>query len=75
LAKYEVFHGNWAKLFAAPGQFEKVTREEIHAVARDILERRRRTAGVLMPTSDDGEESAEADIEDADLDVSEDVEA
>jgi zinc protease len=75
LGEYEVFHGNWAKLFAAPGQFEKVTREEIHAVARDILERRRRTAGVLMPTSDDGEESAEADIEDADLDVSEDVEA
>jgi zinc protease len=75
LGEYEVFHGDWAKLFAAPGQFEKVTREEIHAVARDILDRRRRTAGVLMPTSDDAEESADADIDDADLDVSEDVEA
>lgn len=75
LGEYEVFHGDWAKLFAAPGQFEKVTREEIHAVARDILDRRRRTAGVLMPTSEDAEEGADTDIDDADLDVSEDVEA
>jgi zinc protease len=75
LGEYEVFHGDWAKLFAAPGQFEKVTREEIHAVAHDILDRRKRTAGVLMPTSDDAVEGADPGIEDADLDVSEDVEA
>jgi len=80
LGEYEVFHGDWAKLFTAPAQFEKVTREQIHAVARDLLDRRRRTAGVLMPTSDDADESAnadidEADLDDANLDVGEDVEA
>jgi zinc protease len=69
LGEYEVFHGDWARLFDAPAQFEKVTREEVHAVAREILDRRRRTAGVLMPTA------GEADASDVDLDESEDVEA
>jgi zinc protease len=49
LGEYEVFHGDWAKLFNAPAQFEKVTREDIHAVAREILDARRRTVGVLIP--------------------------
>jgi zinc protease len=70
LGEYEVFHGDWARLFDAPAQFEKVTREEIHAVAREILDRRRRTAGVLMPTAGEADDDA-----DSDLDVSEDVEA
>ena len=50
LGEYEIFHGDWAKLFDAPAQFEKVTLEDIHAVAREILDRKRRTAGVLVPT-------------------------
>jgi zinc protease len=49
LGEYEVFHGDWAKLFNAPAEFEKVTRENIHAVAREILDARRRTVGVLIP--------------------------
>jgi len=49
LGEYEVFHGDWAKLFNAPAEFEKVTRESIHAVAREILDARRRTVGVLIP--------------------------
>jgi zinc protease len=49
LGEYEVFHGDWAKLFVAPAQFEKVTREDVHAVAREILDPRRRTVGVLVP--------------------------
>jgi zinc protease len=53
LGEYEVFHGDWAKLFDAPPQFEKVTREEVQAVAHEILDRRRRTVGVLVPTSDE----------------------
>jgi len=53
LGEFEVFHGDWAKLFNAPAQFEKVTRDDIHAVARDILDVRHRTVGVLIPEADD----------------------
>ena len=59
LGEFEVFHGDWAKLFNAPAQFEKVTREDIHAVARDILDVRHRTVGVLIPEADEaGAEAA-----------------
>jgi len=53
LGEFEVFHGDWAKLFNAPAQFEKVTCDDIHAVARDILDVRHRTVGVLIPAADD----------------------
>jgi zinc protease len=49
LGEFELFHGDWAKLFDAPAQFDRVTREDIHAVARDVLDPKRRTVGVLMP--------------------------
>jgi zinc protease len=49
LGEFEVFHGDWARLFDAPAQFERVTREDIHAVARDVLDPRHRTVGVLLP--------------------------
>ena len=52
LGEFEVFHGDWAKLFDAPAQFEKVTREDIHAVARDVLDPKRRTVGVLLPEAE-----------------------
>jgi zinc protease len=49
LGEFEIFHGDWARLFDAPAQFERVTREDIHAVAREVLDPRRRTVGVLLP--------------------------
>ncbi|HEY6484129.1 MAG TPA: pitrilysin family protein [Steroidobacteraceae bacterium] len=49
LGEYEVFHGDWHKLFEAPERFDRVTRADIQAVAGEILERRRRTVGVLEP--------------------------
>ena len=58
LGEYEVFHGDWRKLFEAPAQFERVTLVEVQAVAREILDRRRRTVGVLVP---DEEAVAEVD--------------
>ena len=58
LGEYEIFHGDWAKLFDAPAQFEKVTLEDIHAVAREILAKRRRTVGVLVPTPEADEHDA-----------------
>jgi zinc protease len=49
LGEYEVFHGDWLKLFDAPAQFDRVTRAEIQAVAREVLDKKRRTVGVLVP--------------------------
>jgi zinc protease len=63
LGEYEIFHGDWSKLFEAPAQFEKVTRADIQAVAREILDRRRRTVGILLPEPDAGGADAEAALE------------
>lgn len=49
LGEYEVMHGDWRKLFAAPALHEAVTRAEVQAAAREILQSRRRTVGILEP--------------------------
>ena len=49
LGEYEIFHGDWQKLFDAPALFDRVTRTEVQTVARDLLDKRRRTVGVLVP--------------------------
>lgn len=51
LGEYEVMHGDWQKLFGAPAEYEAVTREQVQAVARELLQTRRRTVGVLLPPS------------------------
>jgi zinc protease len=56
LGEYEIFHGDWSKLFDAPAQFERVTAAQIQVVAREVLDVNRRTVGVLLP-------EAEADLE------------
>src|SRR6266702_3014204 len=58
LGEYEVFHGDWLKLFDAPAQVDRVTRAEVQAVAREILDKRRRTVGVLLPDLTAEEEAA-----------------
>jgi zinc protease len=60
LGEYEVFHGDWMKLFAAPAQVDRVTRAEIQAVAREVLDKRRRTVGVLVPEEADAATQEEA---------------
>ena len=55
LGEYEVFHGDWLKMFDAPAQFTRVSREQVQAVARQILDVRRRTVGVLIP-DDEGDD-------------------
>jgi zinc protease len=64
LGEYEVFHGSWSKLFDAPAQFECVTAEQVHSVARDVLNLNRRTVGVLLPELD-SELTPELETEDA----------
>jgi zinc protease len=55
LGEYEVFHGDWAALFDAPARFEQVTAAQVQAVARDVLDRNRRTVGVLTLKGEGGE--------------------
>jgi zinc protease len=64
LGEYEVFHGDWKKLFEAPGQFERVTAAQIQSVARDVLNVSHRTVGVLLPDVEEALES-EPELEDA----------
>ncbi|MGH8199732.1 MAG: M16 family metallopeptidase [Steroidobacteraceae bacterium] len=52
LGEYEVFHGDWSRLFDAPARIAAVSTEEVRAVACEILDDRRRTLGVLVPTDD-----------------------
>jgi zinc protease len=49
LGEYEVIRGDWQQLFAAPARYEAVTREQVQAAAREILQRRKRTVGTLLP--------------------------
>jgi zinc protease len=52
LGSYEVFQGDWRKLFDAPARYEQVTREQVRKVAQRIFDSNRRTVGVLVPTQE-----------------------
>jgi zinc protease len=52
LGEYEVFHGDWSKLFDAPARIATVTAGQLRAVASEILDVRRRTLGVLLPSEE-----------------------
>ena len=65
LGEYEVFHGDWAKLFDAPAQFERVTAEQVRTVARDVLNVNSRTVGVLLPDPEAEEDELDADEQEA----------
>jgi zinc protease len=60
LGEYEVFHGDWARLFDAPARLAAVSTQEIRAIAREILDERRRTLGVLEPSDEPRAESPRA---------------
>jgi zinc protease len=47
LGSFEVFEGNYQKLFDAPAVYEKVTREDVQKAASQLLQKRHRTVGVL----------------------------
>lgn len=49
LGDYEVFHGDYRKLFDAPQQFESVTAEQVKAVAAKTFKATNRTVGWLVP--------------------------
>lgn len=49
LGTYELFFGDYKKLYEAPALYEKVTREDVQRVARTYLTPRNRTVGYLLP--------------------------
>lgn len=59
LGSFEVFRGDYRKLFSAPERYAKVTAKSVQDAARRIFDEKNRTVGVLLP-----EEPAEASASD-----------
>ncbi len=49
LGTYELFFGDYKKLYEAPALYEKVTKADIQRVAKTYLTQRNRTVGYLLP--------------------------
>ena len=49
LGSYEVFHGDYRKLFDAPAAYEAVTSEDIKAAAARVFSADKRTVGLMLP--------------------------
>lgn len=49
LGSYELFFGDYKKMFTAPDEYAKVSLEDIQRVAKTYLTERNRTVGVLLP--------------------------
>jgi zinc protease len=52
LGDYEIFHGDYRKLFGAPAEYEGITADEVKSAAATVLRRENRTVGVLEPKVD-----------------------
>jgi zinc protease len=63
LGEYAVMHGDHRLLFTAPEAYERVTRDEILAVARAVFRPTLRTVGVLQPLGVGGGERQEEPAE------------
>jgi zinc protease len=47
LGSYDVFEGDYRKLFDSPAVYDKVTREDVQKAAAQVLQKAHRTVGVL----------------------------
>jgi zinc protease len=64
LGSYEVFEGDFQKLFDAPAVYERVTREDVQKAAALVFQNRRRTVGILeSPPEEPAATSAPATAE------------
>jgi zinc protease len=52
LGEYEIFHGDYRKLFGAPAEYESITADEVKHAAATVLRRENRTLGVLEPAAE-----------------------
>ena len=53
LGTYEVFFGDYKKMFDAPAQFNKVTADDIKRVANKYFKKSNRTVGILKSKTED----------------------
>lgn len=56
LGTFEVFHGDYRKLFEAPGSYDAVTPAQLSALAKRVFRDSNRTVGVLRPVAAKTEE-------------------
>ena len=49
LGNYEVFFGDYRKLFTAADNYNKVTKEDLQRVAKKYLTEKNRTVAALIP--------------------------
>jgi zinc protease len=54
LGDYEVFHGDYRKLFDAPAVYEGITADDVRQAAATVLRPANRTVGVLEPKAPAG---------------------
>ena len=57
IGNYELFFGDYKKLFSAPQDFAKVTAEDIQRVAEKYFTKDNRTVGILQSSEDGKEET------------------
>jgi len=53
LGSYELFFGDYKKMFDAPKEYEKVTLDDIKRVAKTYLKKSNRTVGIMSPEIED----------------------
>ena len=60
LGTYEVFHGDYRKLFDAPAVYESITAEDVRKAAAEVLRSENRTVGIVEPKPADASPDAMA---------------
>ncbi len=60
LGTYEVFHGDYRKLFEAPAVYESITAEDVRKAAAEVLRSENRTVGIVEPKTADASPDAMA---------------
>ncbi len=60
LGNFELFHGDWRKLFDVVGTYESIGAEDIQRVLGEYLTANNRTVVTLIPTRDANEEAGNA---------------
>jgi zinc protease len=48
LGSFDVYEGDWKRLFDSPALYEKVTREDVQKAAALVFQKNRRTVGLLQ---------------------------
>ena len=56
LGSYEIFYGDYRKLFDAPGSFDAISAKDVQALAQRIFRASNRTVGLLRPVAAKTEE-------------------